>query len=481
MSPTDVAGNGRIVPVLLSGGTGTRLWPLSREAYPKQLLPLAGQSTMLQQTALRTMDRASFAAPLVIANHEHRFIIAEQLRALGISDASLVLEPLGRNTAPAAAIAALIALKDDPEACLLIMPADHVIQDAEGFRAAVASGTRAARAGHFVLFGIRPTAPTTGYGYIRTGSDLAGSPGVKTVAGFFEKPNRETAERYLDSGEYLWNGGIFLLPAGAFIAEVERLAPEMLAHAREALAKSQRDFDFLRLDAESFGRCPSVSLDYAIMEKTDRAVVVPSDFGWTDVGSWSALWEIGTKDETGTVVVGDVTAEDVRSCYLRSDGPIVAALGVEDLIVIATPDVVLVTARGRDQDVKRLVERLKREGRSAATQAPQVHRPWGFYESIQAGERYQVKRITVKPGAKLSLQRHFHRAEHWIVVNGTALVTRDNEQILLRENESVFLPLGCVHRLENPGRLPLNIIEVQSGPYLGEDDIVRMDDVYDRS
>jgi mannose-1-phosphate guanylyltransferase/mannose-1-phosphate guanylyltransferase/mannose-6-phosphate isomerase len=436
---------------------------------------------MLQQTAMRTADRTVFASPLVIANQDHRFIIAEQLRAIGIGDATIILEPFGRNTAPAVAVAALAAEKDDPDSTLLVMPADHVIQDPDGFRAAVAQGAAAASSGHFTLFGMRPDEPNTGYGYIRMGEPLAGSPGLHAVAGFYEKPDQATAERYLATGEYLWNGGIFLLPVRAFLAELERLAPEVLTTAREALARGQRDIDFLRLDTDAFARCPSVSVDVAVMEKTDKAVVVPSAFGWTDVGAWSALWEIGAKDEAGNVTTGDVIAANARGSYLRSEGPLVAALGVEDLIVIATPDVVLVTTKAHDQDVKGLVERLKREGRELATQSPQVHRPWGYYQSIQAGERYQVKRITVKPGAKLSLQKHYHRAEHWVVVNGTALVTRDNEEILLRENESVFLPLGCVHRLENPGKLPLNLIEVQSGPYLGEDDIVRFEDVYARA
>jgi mannose-1-phosphate guanylyltransferase/mannose-6-phosphate isomerase len=471
----------RIVPVLLSGGTGSRLWPLSREAYPKQLLPLVDDRTMLQQTAMRTMDPARFGPPLVVANQEHRFLIAEQLRALGIVDATIMLEPLGRNTAPAAAVAALCALQDDPEACILIMPADHAIRDIDGFRTAVETGARAAAQGRFVLFGMKPTEPATGYGYIQMGSALPDAEGVHQVAAFVEKPERAVAERYLASGDYLWNGGIFLLPARELVEEFERRAPELLANARASLENATRDIDFLRLDPKAFERCPSISIDYAIMEKTERAVVVPTDFGWTDVGSWSALWDIGAKDESGNVSVGDVLAEGVKNSYLRSEGgPLVAALGVEDLIVVATADVVLVTAKNRDQDVKMLVERLKAQGREAATQAPQVHRPWGFYQSVHNGDRFQVKRITVKPGAKLSLQKHFHRAEHWVVVNGTALVTRDNEQILLRENESVFLPLGCVHRLENPGRLPLNLIEVQSGPYLGEDDIVRIEDIYAR-
>jgi mannose-1-phosphate guanylyltransferase/mannose-6-phosphate isomerase len=471
----------RITPVLLSGGTGSRLWPLSREAYPKQLLPLVETGTMLQQTAQRTLDAARFDAPLVVCNEEHRFIIGEQLRALGLEDTRIILEPEGRNTAPAVAVAALCAASGDPDAVILVMPADHVIRDTAGFLAAVQDGAAAAAEGRYVLFGIRPTEAATGYGYIRIGAELAEAPGAHEVAAFVEKPDFATATRYLDSGEYLWNGGIFLLPVRPLLEEFAETAPDVLAAARAALGDARRDIDFIRLDAAAFAKSPSISLDHAVMEHTKRATVVPVDIGWTDVGSWSALWEIGDRDPAGNVVSGDVLVEDVKSSYLRSEGPLVAALGVEDLIIVATSDAVLVTRKDRDQDVKRIVERLKAEGREAATQSPQVHRPWGFYQSIHTGERFQVKRITVKPGEKLSLQKHFHRAEHWVVVNGTALVTRDGEEILLRENESIFLPLGCIHRLANPGRVPLNLIEVQSGPYLGEDDIVRIEDIYART
>jgi mannose-1-phosphate guanylyltransferase/mannose-1-phosphate guanylyltransferase/mannose-6-phosphate isomerase len=471
----------RIVPVLLSGGSGSRLWPLSRETYPKQLLPLLGDKTLLQQTALRVADRSAFAPPVMIANAEHRFIIAEQLRALDLAGITTVLEPEGRNTAPAAAVAALIASGESRDPVVLLLPVDHLVRDTAAFSRAIATGLPAADAGKIVLFGVRPGGPATGYGYIQVGSELAGAPGVGEVARFVEKPDIEAARRYVGAGDHLWNCGIFLFRARSLIDEFERLAPDILASARAALAGAVRDLDFLRLAAAPFAKCPSVSVDYAVMEKTDKAAVVRGDFDWSDVGSWSALWDAGEKDRSGNVAIGDVITEDASGCYLHGDGPLVAALGVEDLVVTATPDVVLVTTRERDQDVKRLVTRLKANGHHAATQTLRVHRPWGYYQSVHTGERFQVKRITVNPGAKLSLQKHFHRAEHWVVVNGTALVTRDGEETLLRENESIFVPLGCIHRLENPGRLPLNLIEVQSGPYLGEDDIVRVEDIYQRS
>jgi mannose-1-phosphate guanylyltransferase/mannose-6-phosphate isomerase len=472
--------HGRIVPVLLSGGTGSRLWPLSRETYPKQLLSLLGEKTLLQQTALRVADSSLFADPMVIANAEHRFAIGEQLRAAGISDPTIVLEPFGRNTAPAVAIAALLASQTDPDAVLLVMPVDHWVRDQAAFRAAVSTGLTAARHGRFVLFGLPPTAPATGFGYIRMGEGSAAAPHIRDVAGFVEKPDPVMVERLLACNEHLWNSGIFLLPARLFIDELADQAPMVLAACRKALAAATRDLDFLRLEQAAFEACPSISIDYAIMEKTDKAVVVKAAFDWSDIGSWSALWTMGDKDRSGNVTTGDVVLEDASGCYVRGEGPLVAALGVEDLIITATPDVVLVTTRSRDQDVGKLVERLKTDGHRSATQTLSVHRPWGYYQSIHAGDRFQVKRITVNPGAKLSLQKHFHRAEHWVVVNGTAIVTRDDEEILLRENESVFVPLGCMHRLENPGKVPLNLIEIQSGAYLGEDDIVRMQDIYHR-
>jgi mannose-1-phosphate guanylyltransferase/mannose-6-phosphate isomerase len=471
---------GKVVPVVLSGGTGSRLWPLSRDAYPKQLLPLAGSESMLQQVARRASDPDRFEPLLVVANAEHRFVIAEQLRAIGLRG-RIVLEPEGRNTAPAVAVAALIATRENPDALILIMPADHVIGDEPAFQRAVDAGIAAAEHGSLVLFGIRPDRPETGYGYIRVGEPLERAPGAHRVLSFAEKPDAATAEGYLASGDYVWNSGIFLLPARAVPEELERLAPQVLRACEQALAAATSDLDFLRLAPDAFRAAPSISLDYAVMERTTRAAVIPVDFPWSDVGAWSALWQIGDKDEAGNVLIGDALVDDASGCYVRGEGQLVAAIGVEDLIVVATPDAVLVTSKKSDQKVKAMVDRLKCLGSAAATQTPRVHRPWGYYESIHRGERFQVKRITVSPGAKLSLQKHYHRAEHWIVVNGTALVTRDGEEILVRENESLFLPLGCVHRLENPGRVALNLIEVQSGPYLGEDDIVRIEDIYARA
>ncbi len=468
----------QIIPVILSGGTGTRLWPLSRDSYPKQLLAIHGERSLLQQTLSRVRDGTRFGAPLVIANDDHRFIVAEQLRAARLKGATIIVEPVGRNTGPAAAVAALQAQEQNPDALLLLLPADHVIADEAAFQRAVETGAATARNGGIVLFGIRPTEPATGYGYIRRGESLGG--GAERVASFAEKPDLATAKDYLASDQHLWNSGMFLVRARDLLDEFARYEPSVVEAARAALVEGERDLDFLRLGLDAFRRCPSISLDHAVMERTDRAAVVPVDCGWSDLGSWSSLWDIGAKDARENVVAGDAVAEDSNGCYLRGEGVLVAAIGVEDLVVVATDDVVLVTRRDRDQDVKRLVARLRSDGHAAAISSRRVHRPWGFYESIQEGHRYQVKRITVNPGAKLSLQKHNHRAEHWGVVNGTAIVTRDDETLLVRENESIYLPLGAVHRLENPGHLPLNLIEVQSGAYLGEDDIVRIEDVYQR-
>lgn len=467
-----------IVPVLLCGGTGSRLWPLSRETYPKQFLKMAGDATLFQQTLARVSDRSVFGRPIVVANNEHRFIAAEQLRDRGVMDAIVIVEPVGRNTAPAAAVAAMHALEQDANAIICIMPADHVISDGDALVAAMQAGLPTARSGRIVLFGIEPETPATGYGYIRKGEIIVDA--VSHVASFVEKPDLATAAHYLADGRYFWNSGIFLVSARQLLAEIERHAPAVHAAAGAALAGGERDLDFLRLGKAEFGGSPAISLDHAVMEQTDKAAMVSLRCGWTDLGAWSALWDLGPQDADGNVTSGAALSHGSRNCYLRGEGPLVAAVGVDDLVVVATDDVVLVTRKDRDQEVKNLVERLRAEGRTAAYAARRVHRPWGSYESIQQGHRYQVKRITVNPGAKLSLQKHFHRAEHWIVVNGTALVTRDDETVLLRENESIYLPLGAVHRLENPGKLTLNLIEVQSGAYLEEDDIVRLDDVYQR-
>lgn len=468
-----------IHPVLLSGGTGSRLWPLSRQSRPKQLLALTGTRTLLQETAIR-VDADSRGRLIVIGSSEHRFAIAEQLLGLGITTPRIVLEPVGRNTGPAAAVAALLVEAEDPDALLLLMPADHLITDVAGFRAAVRAGADAAR-DHVVLFGVSPKSPATGYGYIEAGSPLNGDEGLRTVLRFHEKPDVETAERYLLSGCHWWNSGIFLVSARVLLGEFEAHAPAVLAAARLAVDSSVRDLDFCRLDPDRFAAAPSISLDHAVIERTDKAVVLPVEFSWTDIGAWSQVWEISERDADGNSLSGDVKALDTRNSYVRTDGPLVATLGVEDLVVIATSDAVLVARKGADQGVKDLVAALQADRHPAADTSPLVHRPWGHFQSIEAGERYQVKRITVNPGAKLSLQKHYHRAEHWVVVNGTAVVTRDDETVLVRENESIFLPLGCIHRLENPGRIPLHLIEIQSGPYLGEDDIVRFEDLYARS
>ena len=469
-----------ITPVILSGGTGTRLWPLSRQSYPKQLLPLAGDKTLLQEAALRGTDPAVFGPLIVIANAEHRFAIAEQLRHVGISDAEIVLEPFGRNTAAAVAVAALLASRDDSEAIILVMPSDHVIRDPAAFVRAVSASTSAARAGAMVLFGIPPTRPETGYGYILPGEPLEGAGGVRRVAAFVEKPDLERAKDYLARGEHLWNSGIFLLPAAGVIAALRQHEPKVLAAAEAAIAAGRQDLDFLRLGEEAFAAAPSISIDRAVMERTDRAAVRPGNFGWSDAGTWSGLWEIGDRDGDGNVVIGEAVALNSRNSYLRSEGPIVTTIGVEGLVVVATSDAVLVATKNADQDVAKLVELLKKNGTASATQSPWVHRPWGSYQSVHSGERFQVKRITVNPGSRLSLQKHRHRAEHWVVVNGEALVTRNDETMIVRENESVFLPQGCVHRLENRGKVPLNLIEVQSGSYLGEDDIIRIEDDFAR-
>jgi len=469
-----------VVPVILSGGSGTRLWPASRESLPKQLLPLVSDRTMIVETALRAPEEAGFAPPIVVCNEAHRFMVGEQLREAGIAGARIVLEPEGRNSAPAIAAAAVLVAETAPDTPLWMMAADAVIADVAALHAAVAAATAAAREGHVVTFGMTPTAPETGYGYIATGAPLPGLPGVLSVARFTEKPDAATASAFLADGRHLWNSGMFLFTAATLIAELERHAPSVLAAVRKAVAARTTDLDFIRLDRAAFTACPSISLDYAVAERTTKAAVVPASLGWSDVGSWAALWELAAKDASGNAAIGNVLVEDSRNAYVRSDGPLVAVLGLDDAVVVATEDAVLAMPRSRAQDVKRVVDRLKAAKRKEATEHRRMYRPWGFYEGLITGERFQVKRIVVNPGGRLSLQKHFHRAEHWVVVNGTAEVTRDEEVLLVRENESVYLPLGCVHRLVNPGRIPLALIEVQSGPYLGEDDIVRLEDVYGR-
>jgi mannose-1-phosphate guanylyltransferase/mannose-6-phosphate isomerase len=470
-----------IHPVILSGGSGTRLWPMSRTLYPKQLLSLLGHDSLLQRTVRRVADRQGFASPLLVANEEHRFIIAEQLREIAAVPRALLLEPVGRNTAPATCIAALALTETEPAPLMLVMPSDHMIGDLAAFAGAIERAAAAARAGALVSFGIAPQRAETGYGYIRRGGELDGAEGVFAVAEFVEKPGPEQAQAYVASGEHSWNSGIFFFPARVYLDELERLRPEMVAACRNALATAQRDSDFVRLGREAFAACDSDSIDYAVMEHTRRAAVVPVSMGWSDVGSWDALWEMGAKDQHGNSIEGNVVAEETRNCYLRSEAGLVAAIGIEDLVVVATADAVMVAPRNRTQDVKKLVARLVRDRRDEADALPTVHRPWGTFTSLHNGQRVQVKHIMVKPGGKLSLQMHHHRAEHWVVVQGTAKIRRGDQEMMLSEDQSTYIPIGTAHRLENPGKIPLHLIEVQSGSYLGEDDIVRLEDSYGRS
>ena len=472
-----------LVPVILCGGTGTRLWPLSRASYPKQYWPLAGtgEDTLLQQTQQRLKGLPGLGAPLLICNEDHRFIVAEQLRQIGVEPQAILLEPIGRNTAPAVAVAALQATAHGEDPLLLVLAADHVIRDAATFRATVAAGMAAAEAGQLVTFGIVPTAPETGYGYIEAAHSLLGANAPVPIARFVEKPDRATAEQFLATGRFTWNSGMFLFKASAILAELERLAPEVVSACRSSLEHDSADLDFLRLEREAFASCPSVALDVAVMERTDRGAVLPLEAGWSDVGSWSALWETADQDSDGNVLRGRVISEGSRNCYLRSEHRLVVGLGVEDLVVVETDDVVLVAHRDRAQEVKAIVGLLEREGAPESKAHRKIYRPWGSYDGVTEGERWQVKRIVVNPGASLSLQMHHHRAEHWIVVQGSALVEKDGRQEMVSENQSTYIPLGCRHRLSNPGKIPVELIEVQSGPYLGEDDIVRFEDRYGRS
>lgn len=472
-----------IHPVILSGGSGTRLWPLSRAATPKQLLPLSSDISMLQETVQRLSGVADMGAPLIICNNDHRFLIAEQLRQIDVRPATIILEPVGRNTAAAAAVAALELLAQDPEAVMLLLPADHLINDAQAFYSAIAQGQQAVMHGYLVCFGIVPHAPETGYGYIQQGEALRGvaNSAAHRVARFIEKPDTDKAQTLLASGGHYWNSGMFLFSCRQYLEELECHNPAIVAACKDALAGRQQDLHFCRLNEAAFAACPSDSIDYAVMEHTDRAAVVPAEIGWNDIGSWSALWDVGGKDTSCNVVRGDVWLEDVTNSLVRAESRMVAAIGLEDVVIVETADAVLVTHMSRAQDVKRVVEHLKKNGRSEHEFHTRVFRPWGWYEGIDAGERFQVKRIAVNAGAALSLQMHHHRAEHWIVVKGTAKVTRGADTFLVSENESTYIPLGTQHRLENPGKLTLEMIEVQSGSYLGEDDIVRFKDVYGRT
>jgi mannose-1-phosphate guanylyltransferase / mannose-6-phosphate isomerase len=464
-----------LTPVVLSGGSGTRLWPLSRELYPKQLLPLVGEHTMLQET-VRRLEGLGAAAPIVVCNEAHRFLVAEQMRQQGITARAIILEPAGRNTAPAIALA---ALHSDPEALLLVLPADHVIRDVRAFQAAIVAALPAAEDGKLVAFGIVPTAPETGYGYIQQAPG-AGEAGVHRIARFVEKPDAARAAQFLASGGYSWNSGMFLFKASVYLAELGRHAPAILEAAKVAHQGAVKDLDFLRVDKAAFERCPSDSIDYAVMEKTADAVVVPMSAGWSDVGSWAALHDALDCDAQGNVSKGDVLTEDSSGCYFYSESRLVTAVGLKDHVVIETKDAVLVAPKDRVQDVRKLVARLKAEGRYEHSLHREVFRPWGSYDSIDTGDRFQVKRLSIKPGAQLSLQLHHHRAEHWIIVSGTARITRGDDVFLLEENQSTYIPLGVKHRIENPGKIPLQMIEVQSGAYLGEDDIVRFEDRYGR-
>jgi mannose-1-phosphate guanylyltransferase/mannose-6-phosphate isomerase len=466
-----------LTPVLLCGGVGSRLWPVSRETHPKQFLPLAGELSMLQETLQRTSGLEE-TPPLVVCNEEHRFMVAEQLRQVELQASALILEPQGRNTAPAVALAALQAVGNDPEALMLVLPADHLIQDVDAFVAAVGKAVPLAQQGRLMTFGVVPSSPETGYGYIKCGAALDAE--LYDLEKFVEKPDVATAEAYLESGNYLWNSGMFLLRAATYLEQLGQHAPEILACCQQAMAGATKDLDFVRPDAQVFAQCPSNSIDYAVMEKTDAGGVVSLDCGWSDVGAWSALWDVAERDSDGNVCKGDVILDNCSDSYFRSDSRLLAATGVSNLVVVETADAVLVADRNKVQDVKRIVNQLKQQQRPEVSLHRRVYRPWGSYESLVVAQRFQVKRIVVNPGQTLSLQMHHHRAEHWIVVHGTAEVTCEDKVFMLGEDESTYIPMGHKHRLSNPGRIPLELIEVQSGAYLGEDDIVRYDDVYGR-
>jgi len=477
-----------IYPLILSGGSGSRLWPLSRALYPKQFHALFGEDSLLQQTARRVHGVEGIAAPLVVCNDEHRFIVAEQLRAAGVQPAGIILEPQGRNTAPAAAIGALAALALDPAALVLVLPADHRIEGVSTLHAALRAGAQVAGAGHLVSFGIVPAGPETGYGYIQRGAAVEdvtlpaeGPQHAWHIAQFVEKPPLAQAERFVESGEHYWNSGMYLFGAATWLEELERHAPQMARVCAQAWDARQVDLDFVRLDEQAFRSCPADSIDYAVMEKSTRGAVIPVDLDWNDVGSWSALWDVAERDANGNVTVGDVVELNSRDSYLHSGGRLLAAVGVEGLVVVETDDAVLVATRDRAQDVKALVDELKRRRREEGEVHRRVYRPWGAFQGVDRGERFQVKRLIINPGARLSLQLHRKRAEHWVVVRGRARVRRGEETFDLGEDESTYIPLGTRHQLENVGTEPLELIEVQTGGYLGEDDIERFEDVYGRA
>ena len=468
----------KILPVIMSGGSGSRLWPLSRQLNPKQFLPLANDLSMLQVTIqrLRGLETTS---PILICNEQHRFLAAEQLRQLGLEKANIVLEPVGRNTAPAIALAALQAFNKSEDPILLVLAADHLIKDVDAFQSCIQTALPLAQDGKLVTFGIVPTHAETGYGYIEQGADV-GIGGFR-VNRFVEKPDLVTAQEYLASGSYFWNSGMFMFRASRYLEELETFRPDILAACRAALAGGSQDMHFTRVDEAAFAACPDDSVDYAVMEKTADAVMVPLDAGWSDIGSWTALWDVSDKDQQGNVFKGDVLNQQSRNTYVHADSRLVATVGLDDLVIVETKDAVLVAHKDHVQDVKKIVEQLKSGSRTEHINHREVYRPWGVYDSVDNGHRYQVKRITVKPGAKLSVQMHHHRAEHWIVVSGTAKVTNGEKTYLVCENESTYIPIGQIHALENPGVIPLELIEVQSGSYLGEDDIVRFEDKYGRT
>jgi len=462
-----------VVPVILSGGSGTRMWPYSRSMYPKQFLPLVGENSMLQETILRLEGEVN---PVIVCNENHRFMVAEQLRSVNVNAHSILLEPVAKNTAPAIALAALQILEKGQDDVMLVLPADHVILNHEAFLSGLNIAEKKAKEGSLVTFGIVPTYAETGYGYIRAGE----GDNSRIISEFLEKPDSSIAQRYIDSGDYFWNSGMFMFKASTYLNAIEQFSPDIFNACKKAMSSKKEDLDFVRVNKDAFSVCPSDSIDYAVMEKTESGVMVPLDAGWSDVGSWASLWSVCNKDEAGNAVRGDVLLEGTSNCYVQSEDKLIATIGLSDTVIVQTDDTILVAAKDQVQEVKKIVAKLKQQGRSETQLHRKVYRPWGSYDSIDSGERFQVKRIVVKPRAKLSLQMHHHRSEHWVVVSGTAEVINGDKKILLKENESTYIPLGVTHSLSNPGTIPLEIIEVQSGSYLGEDDIVRFEDVYGR-